>query len=40
LFSESERSTFVVRVRVTVADPDEKLVVGVPAFVELERAAR
>ena len=40
LFSEAERSTFVVRVRVTVADPDEKLVVGVPAFVELERAAR
>ena len=40
LFSEAERSTFVLRVRVTVADPDEKLVVGVPAFVELERAAR
>jgi HlyD family secretion protein len=40
LFSEAERSTFVVRVRVTVADPDEKLVVGVPAFVELERTTR
>jgi HlyD family secretion protein len=37
LFSEAERSTFVVRVRVTIDDPKEKLVVGVPAFVELER---
>jgi HlyD family secretion protein len=35
LFSESERSTLVLRVRVTFDDPKEELVSGVPAFVTL-----
>jgi HlyD family secretion protein len=35
LFSESERSTLVVRVRVRVDDPKEQLRAGVPAFVRL-----
>ena len=35
LFSERERSTLVVRVRVRVDDPKEKLRAGVPAFVRL-----
>jgi HlyD family secretion protein len=37
LFSERERSNLVVRVRVRVDDPEEKLHAGVPAFVTLER---
>lgn len=42
LFSERERPNLVVRVRIRVADPAEKLRAGVPAFVRLssnERAA-
>lgn len=35
LFSEQERSTLVVRVRVRVNDPKEQLRAGVPAFVRL-----
>jgi HlyD family secretion protein len=35
LFSERERATLVVRVRVRVADPKEQLRAGVPAFVRL-----
>ena len=35
LFSENERATLVVRVRVRVDDPDERLRAGVPAFVRL-----
>lgn len=35
LFSEKERSTLVVRVRVRVDDPKEELRAGVPAFVRL-----
>jgi HlyD family secretion protein len=35
LFSERERSTLVVRVRVRVDDPREQLRAGVPAFVRL-----
>ena len=35
LFSERERSTLVVRVRVRVDDPKEQLRAGVPAFVRL-----
>lgn len=35
LFSEKERSTLVVRVRVRVDDPKEQLRAGVPAFVSL-----
>lgn len=35
LFSERERSTLVVRVRVRVEDPKEQLRAGVPAFVRL-----
>ncbi|MGC4065879.1 MAG: HlyD family efflux transporter periplasmic adaptor subunit [Polyangiaceae bacterium] len=35
LFSENERSTLVLRVRVTFDDPKEELVSGVPAFVSL-----
>jgi multidrug resistance efflux pump len=35
LFSESERATLVVRVRVRIEDPDGKLPAGVPGFVRL-----
>lgn len=35
LFSEKERATLVVRVRVRVADPKQQLRAGVPAFVRL-----
>jgi len=35
LFSEKERSTLVVRVRVRIDDPREQLRAGVPAFVDL-----
>ena len=35
LFSEKERSTLVVRVRVRIEDPEEQLRAGVPAFVRL-----
>jgi HlyD family secretion protein len=38
LFSENERSTLVLRVRVTFDDPKEELVSGVPAFVSLGAA--
>lgn len=36
LFSEKERATLVVRVRVRVDDPNERLRAGVPAFVQLQ----
>ncbi len=36
LFSEKERATLVVRVRIRVADPKEQLRAGVPAFVTLQ----
>jgi HlyD family secretion protein len=36
LFSEKERATLVVRVRVRVDDPKEQLRAGVPAFVSLQ----
>jgi hypothetical protein len=35
LFSERERANLVVRVRVRVDDPAQRLHAGVPAFVEL-----
>jgi HlyD family secretion protein len=35
LFSEKERKTLVVRVRVRIDDPKEQLRAGVPAFVQL-----
>jgi HlyD family secretion protein len=35
LFSERERATLVVRVRVRIADPKEQMRAGVPAFVRL-----
>jgi len=35
LFSEKERSTLVVRVRIRIADPNQQLRAGVPAFVRL-----
>lgn len=35
LFSERERPNLVVRVRVRVADPEQRLYAGVPAFVSL-----
>ena len=35
LFSEKERSTLVVRVRVRVDDSKEELRAGVPAFIRL-----
>jgi HlyD family secretion protein len=35
LFSEKERATLVVRVRVRIDDPKEQLRAGVPAFVRL-----
>ncbi len=37
LFSEQERPNLVVRVRVRVDDPDERLYAGVPAFVTFAR---
>jgi HlyD family secretion protein len=36
LFSERERPNLVVRVRVRIADPRERLYAGVPAFVEFD----
>jgi HlyD family secretion protein len=39
LFSERERPNLVVRVRVRVDDPGEKLHAGVPAFVTFEKTA-
>ncbi|HKQ71345.1 MAG TPA: HlyD family efflux transporter periplasmic adaptor subunit [Polyangiaceae bacterium] len=38
LFSDRERNKLVVRVRVRIDDPDERLHAGVPAFVSIERA--
>jgi len=38
LFSEKERPNLVVRVRIDLADPEEKLHAGVPAFAAFERA--
>lgn len=38
LFSAQERPNLVVRVRVRIDDPDEKLFAGVPAFVEFGAA--
>jgi len=40
LFSERERPNLVVRVRIRVDDPAEKLHAGVPAFVTLHSGAR
>jgi HlyD family secretion protein len=37
LFSERERPNLVVRVRIALEDPQEKLHAGVPAFAELRR---
>jgi HlyD family secretion protein len=37
LFSEKERPNLVVRVRIALEDPQEKLHAGVPAFAELRR---
>ena len=37
LFSDRERMNLVVRVRVRIDDPDERLYAGVPAFVTIER---
>jgi HlyD family secretion protein len=37
LFSERERPNLVVRVRVRVADPEERLHAGVPVFAEIHR---
>jgi HlyD family secretion protein len=39
LFSDRERPNLVVRVRVRVDDPKQRLYAGVPAFVELEAGA-
>jgi len=38
LFSERERPNLVVRVRVRIDDPKEKLHAGIPAFVTLDKA--
>lgn len=38
LFSERERPNLVVRVRVRIDDPAQRLYAGVPAFVTIERA--
>lgn len=40
LFSERERPNLVVRVRVRIEDPEERLSAGVPAFVTIARAGR
>lgn len=39
LFSERERPNLVVRVRVRIEDPDERLHAGVPAFVTFDKKA-
>jgi HlyD family secretion protein len=39
LFNERERTNLVVRVRVRIDDPNERLHAGVPAFVVIDRAA-
>ncbi len=39
LFSEKERPNLVVRVRIDLDDPSEKLHAGVPAFAEFTREA-
>ena len=39
LFSERERSQLVVRVRVRIDDPEEKLHAGIPVFITFERGA-
>ena len=38
LFSERERPNLVIRVRVRIEDPGEKLLAGLPAFVRIEHA--
>jgi HlyD family secretion protein len=40
LFSERERPNLVVRVRVRVDDPGERLHAGVPVFVNIERQGK
>ncbi len=40
LFSEKERPNLVVRVRVRIEDPGQRLHAGVPAFVTIARAGR
>lgn len=40
LFSDKERPNLVVRVRVNVADPEQRLHAGIPAFVTFQRGAR
>ena len=40
LFSPRERPNLVVRVRVRIEDPEERLHAGVPAFVTIEGAGR
>jgi HlyD family secretion protein len=39
LFSERERTSLVVRVRVRIDDPEERLHAGVPAFVDIDRTS-
>jgi HlyD family secretion protein len=39
LFSERERPSLVMRVRVRIDDPEQRLHAGVPAFVTIERGA-
>lgn len=39
LFSEKERASLVVRVRISLEDPRERLHAGVPAFAEITRTA-
>jgi len=40
LFSERERPNLVVRVRVRIQDPEDKLHAGVPAFVDFQTAGK
>jgi HlyD family secretion protein len=40
LFSERERPNLVVRVRVRIQDPEEKLHAGVPAFVDFQTGGK
>ncbi len=40
LFSDRERSSLVVRVRVRVDDPEHRLHAGIPAFVTIDRNAK
>jgi len=40
LFSDRERPNLVVRVRIRIDDPEQRLHAGVPTFVDIERGGK